>query len=65
MKSRPMLGSTGSMMMSSEPAIAAVAVARPKASVLMRVGLDAHQAQRHRILRDRLDRPAGEARVRN
>src|SRR5438309_811958 len=39
MKSRPMLGSTGSMMMSSEPATAAVAVARPKASVLIRVGL--------------------------
>ena len=45
MKSRPMLGSTGWMMMSSEPAMAAVAVARPKASVLMRVGLDAHQAK--------------------
>ncbi len=58
--SRPTDGSTGWMMISSAPAIDAVAIEMPKAMRLMRDRIGRHQRQRQLILRHRHDRAADE-----
>ncbi len=58
--SRPTEGSTGWMMMSNAPAIAAVAIEMPKAMRLMRIGSAAISCSASWILRHRHDRAAGE-----
>ncbi len=58
--SRPTEGSTGWMMISSAPAIEAVAIEMPKAMRLMRIGSARHQPQRQLVLRHRHDGAADE-----